>query len=343
MRLGVNTLPGIHAQLRAHEAEFLSHVLGTAREIESSLEVTVFAESGTEQHFPGLRTVRIKAKRRFLPGAGPLDAALGAHPVDVLLSPLALAPPRAAVPQVLLALDTALYEADAPAKHAAQRLKAVKRACAGARRLVVTSEYLKRRCLDLFEAPLDKVAVAPPGVNEIFAVPQRSIVEAPYIVLVQTPLSAAALPALRKTLQPLQGQGPTLVVLGAWEEDAAQWPDLIQFEQCSDAHRAALYQHAECCLYPAEHDGCAVRLLEMMRAGGLIACANTGACKEFGGDIPMHFNPQNARSLQHALERIGALPGGKREERSRLAQSRAARHRWDKCAWKLLDALQREG
>ena len=131
-----------------------------------------------------------------------LEQAIAQTQAELVFSPLHAAPPNLPVPQVLYALDLAPWETEPgkPGPGRGPHVKTIKRACANARAIVVSSEYLRKRCLELFEAPLNKVVPALPGVDSLFVAPQPAFIKPPYLFSINDPLTAAHIGAIRATL-----------------------------------------------------------------------------------------------------------------------------------------------
>lgn len=269
--------------------------------------------------------------------------------INFLLSPLDAPIAGTEIPQLLYALDLAPWEPDPgalPGKVRRPDASLVK-ACGKARGIVVPSEHLRRRCAEMFDAPLDRIAVAPPGVTPAFQSRQQPFIEAPYLVVLVDALTAPHTARLREALVTLQKELPhTFVVVGPpleAEEEPDHWgPRTVRIEQCPDLLLAGLYQHASLLVYPALHDGCGVRVLEALAAGVPIVVPKSGAIPEVAGDSPLYYNADSIGTMLQAVRRVVTEQPDQRLQRIRLGQRHAsAQNTWDKCAWKLLNAIKR--
>lgn len=332
-----------------YEARYLRRVLDTARRLQSDTQFLVFTHAANHEAYAGWPRHLVDTGRdsssRWFKGRSALERAVRAAGPDLLLSPLHSAVEKPDVPQVLYALDAAPWEADAPAPGQATHAGtgAGKRACAGARAIIVPSEYLRHRCLELFEAPLNKIIVAPPGVDATFQRPQSPIVDPPYLLVFSDALSAMRIPELRDAFARRRGEFPyTLVVAGPdTGQEPAEWgAQAVRVERCPDTLLAALYQHCAVFIYPAVRDGAAMRVLEALSAGTIAIVPRSGAIEELAGNVPFYYNARSMDSLVQTTRHVLALSRGEREQRLRFGQSTSAKYTWEKTAWKFLSALK---
>ena len=346
MRVGVNTIPagfgsGEAAAIPSHVDAYLRRVLGVWRKLEAAPDLTVYVHEANRRTYEGLEEIVVAPRAGLrLPwrsSASPLHSAVCKQPPDVLLSPLNAALADSPVPQVLLALDVADWQD-------AKDLKAVRRTCGEALAIVVASEYLRRRCLELFEVPLDRMIVAPPGVEKLFAEPRGPVADPPYLVAYSDPLTAGRIPLLRQTLTKRPGEFPdTFVVAGPGLPGRHEhWDDTVMhFEQCPDQMLAGLYQHSHMFLYPAVQDGSAMRVLEALGAGAIVLAPRAGAIPEYAGDLPFYYNPESMDSFVQAARRAFQLAPDDRKHRRHIAQNQTLQYTWEKTAWKLISAFSR--
>lgn len=262
--------------------------------------------------------------------------------VDALFAPLGSAPAGFPIPVWLYIVDTRPWE---PGGDQESQLKQAKRLCIESRAIVSPSEYTRRRCLEVFDVPLDKVVVAPPGVDAVFAEQHGAIVEKPYLVVVGDTCKTHNFPRVFKAIAQIQKETPyTLVMIGnpCTEEPPTWGPRGVRIEKCPDQQLAGLYQNADAVIFAALHDGSGQRVLEVLRAGGMAVAPNLGAIPEIAGDGPVYFNSESIESIARSLRR-GIDEGKTNQEQRRRAAKRAAEFTWEKCAWKALSAFKRTG
>jgi glycosyltransferase involved in cell wall biosynthesis len=223
-------------------------------------------------------------------------------------------------------------------------VKGRKKAAAAALTVVVPSEYLRRRCLELFDTPLNRVMVAHPGVDATFQEPHGTMVGQPYLVVYEDSLTFANLDRVRDALDQLGKEYPhTFVIVGRNPYDEIEdWgPRAVRIEHLPDNHLAGLYQNGACFLYAGLYDGSAVRVLEALHAGIPVVAPNSGAIPELAGKHPIFYNPASTATMVQGLRRALDEDPKARNERIRLTRSATSKYNWDKCAWRFLSAFKR--
>jgi glycosyltransferase involved in cell wall biosynthesis len=268
------------------------------------------------------------------------------HKVEALWSLPDNAPDHAAMPVILFATDLLSCEPNVITQERASSatLRHYRKVCNNAVAIVSPSEFLRQSYLKLLEIPLNKIVVAPLGVDEGFGQPQRTIAEPPYFLVVGSTSPARNIPRLRDAIARLEPEHRhTLVVVGApGEDEPSVWEgDVVRVEYCPIPQLAGLYQHCQVCIIPSLYDGTGLTALEALRSGAIIAAARTGAIPEFAGDAPFYFMPNNVTSVTNALRR--ALDEGPQERtnRGRAARQMVVGYTWESCAWKALSAFHR--
>lgn len=340
MHIAINTLPAANVPFPHHVTRYLDLVLGEIRREKPSLRFTSFHLAGTPNPLPSLPGVESapveSGLRARFSGGDSLDGLLKKHGVDLVLSPLQTALSRTSLPQVLLALDLAPWEdGNAPSPG----IKETKRACAAARHIITPTEHLRRRCLELFEAPMERIVVAPPGVAPGLKESAQSVVEKPYVVLFYDPLTAPLLATIRDALKNRRDEFPfTQVIVGpTLEEEPDQWgPGVVRIEQCPANHLAGLYRESAFFLYAAPHDGSGLRVLEALATGVPVLAAGSRGVAEVAGDAPIYFNGESLDAFFQSLKRILREDGQSRGKRVNTGKQIAGRYSWEKTMWKVL-------
>jgi glycosyltransferase involved in cell wall biosynthesis len=145
---------------------------------------------------------------------------------------------------------------------------------------------------------------------------------------------------------PLLGQGTDVVLAGhpeaydvelrriAHEVGAAQ----VRFvDYVPDAELEALWELADCAVFPTLAEGFGLPVVEAMDRGVPVACSDIPVLREVGGDVPRYFDPHAPASVAAAVEAaIGEAP-----ERVPRGRARAARYSWAEAARATLDAYER--
>ncbi len=335
--------------MAAHEDRYLRQVLRAARSLHSNDSFVVLHGEDDTTPYEGWDTVAVTGGGGLLGRGGAASAlsrAVKKHRLDALLSPLRQASPTAPAPQVLFALDLAPWEKrdSGPNGKAAPKTKAMRRLCMSARAIVVPSEHLRRRCLELFEVPLDRSIVAPVGVDPVFDSSQAPMIEPPYLLLLSDPVSAAAVYRIVELLVKRAKDFPfTLVVAGpGGGPEPSHWgPGVVRIEHCPDSSLAGLHQHAAFSLHPGRYDGSAMRTSEALRAGACVIAPHNRATEELVGEAPFYYNPESSASFIQTVRRVLGLEEEERAERIRLGKYATRTMTWNKTTWKLLSAFKR--
>jgi glycosyltransferase involved in cell wall biosynthesis len=351
MIVGVKTTATLTPHGGDHEARYLRKVMNAIRQVQTDTRFVIFTHETNHDAYEGWMRVKLRDRSTgmsaFLPGRSEVEVAAKKAKVEVLLSPLANAEPGIRIPQVFYTLDLIPWEAPEliPEGDRPANLRTVRKACAQARALVVPSEFLRRRCLEMFEAPLDKVLVAPPGLDPVFKQPTDTFVDKPYILIISDALTARSMLTLREALEQIAEEFTcTFVIAGAGSSaEPEDWGiQAVRIEECPDNHLAGLYQNSEVMLYPAVHDGGGQRPLEALYAGTLVVCPRSGAIPEVAKDAPLYYNPDSANSLVQVLRRVLNMEEKERATRIKQGQQCCANYTtWEKAGWKLLTAFKR--
>ncbi|MDQ1256962.1 MAG: hypothetical protein QG656_1562, partial [Candidatus Hydrogenedentes bacterium] len=174
MRVGVNTLT-IQPGYGGGAEHYLRRVLHIVRKVQPDIEFLLFTDEDNSESFEDWEQV-------CLEGDEPqLDQVVKRGEIDALFTPLRTAMAKCPVPQVIFTLELMDFEktADRRSRYEYGRIKAMKRICKEAAAIVAPSKFLQRRCLELLDVSLDRVIVAPLGVDDAFSFPQSSLAEEP--------------------------------------------------------------------------------------------------------------------------------------------------------------------
>lgn len=345
MHIGINTVPTDGAPFPHHVIRYLSQVIASIEHEKTDLRFSSFHDSEEPPPFPGLPAFPVERPAGGFPAllrrsGGNLEGVLQQAGVDLVVSTLQAPCARPAMPQVLVALDLAPWERGGTG---AGNLKQTKRACAAARHIIVPTEHVRRRCLELFEAPMEKIVVAPPGVSANLSKPMMSVVEKPYVVMFFDPLTAPLLARVRDAIEKRSDEFPQLqVIVGpTLPGEPMQWgPRVVRIEQCPDNHLAGLYREADYFLYAGPEDGSGLRVLEALAAGVPVLAAGSRGVMEVAGDAPIYFNAESLDAFFQSLKRVLSEDKQSRAKRIHTGTQIAARFPWDKSMWKVLSTLK---
>jgi glycosyltransferase involved in cell wall biosynthesis len=143
---------------------------------------------------------------------------------------------------------------------------------------------------------------------------------------------------------------PKLRLVGAAGPEAGTWLARLQVPPLSgtveytgyvpDADRRAVYHGARLLVLPSWHEGFGLPALEAMALGVPVVASSRGALPEVVGDAGVLIEPDDARGLAAAMERLLTDP----VECARLSaagMARAASFTWDAAARSLREACRR--
>ncbi len=347
MLVGVNAL-GMSYDHSGGEQRFLKKVLATIQNLQSATRFVIFTNASNDAAFDDYDRIQIQRSRWFSIGSdtsAQLNPIIKQAGIDLLLSPIADAPAKSVIPTVLFGLDLHQYENDYVEHHrrAAAKLKHAKRVCAEAAVIIAPSEFTRKRHLALLDTPLNKIVVAPLGVDDVFAQSRPPIVECPYFLAVGATREFKNVPRLREAFTLLEKEFPHhLVVAGhPAEAEPAQWgPRVTRIDACPANYLASLYQNADVYIQPSLYEGSGVTVLEAMKAGVPIATSRNGGIEEVAGAVPFYFNPESVPSIVAAVRWAIEEKPEQRQNRLRVGRKLADEYTWERCAWKILSAFK---
>ena len=119
---------------------------------------------------------------------------------------------------------------------------------------------------------------------------------------------------------------------------AAPW--LTHVGYVSDAQLVALYRRATALIFPSRYEGFGLPVLEAMRAGGAVICANASSLPEVAGDAALQFAWNDASALAGQMQRLLSEPA-LRESLIVRGRAQAACFSWATTAALTLDCFER--
>ncbi len=243
---------------------------------------------------------------------------------DVLHYPLTVPSPGTQAPTVVTLHDTQhrdLPEFFGPARRSFRRI-AYDRAARSAAAVVVTSEFVRGRAVELLE--LDPHVSTSCRTRSTTRSSGRGDEEPEPIVLYparpwphknHTRL-LEAFARLRETRPQLR-----LVLTGGGLERLEPLPEGVEnLGSVSAEHLASLYRRAACLVYPSLYEGFGLPVLEAMACGCPVAASNAGAIPEVAGDAAVLFDPTDVDAMAAAM-----LEADNRREELREARARPCR------------------
>lgn len=338
MRVAVNMV-GIRPGYGGRQEVFLRNIVKQIATMKKSVDIVVLVDGENCDTFPDLETATPESGDRV----GETASAQGA---DVVFSPLNTAPTKSPIPLVVCAMELYALARNGKTKRffAPSPLKAAAEICAKAAAVVAPSQFMRSELLNLLDIPLDKVVVAHPGVEPLFANDHSSIVETPYLLAVGNTREQKNIPRLMSAFEKIARDFPhTLVIVGQpFESELDDWgPRVVRIDRLPAEHLAGLYQNCGLYICPSTYDGCGITVLEALKAGACVATGRIGGIPEISGDVPIFFNPESVDSIVGAIRRGLQEDSHKRQERAHFGQQVAAEYTWEKCARQTLNAFRR--
>ncbi|MGB6940998.1 MAG: glycosyltransferase family 1 protein [Bryobacteraceae bacterium] len=235
----------------------------------------------------------------------------------------------------------------------------VRRTVQSASCVLTPSEFSKRRILDAYQLPDDKVVVLPNGVSSVFhpvarEAAQRSmstaLPQAPFILTVGDLQPRKNHLGLIRAFEDLIRAHPQLphhlLIVGkeTWHADTVRAAakkshvaDRIHFTGfVEDEELRRLYGACDLLVYPSFYEGFGLPILEAMACGRAVACSNTSAMPEVADSAALLFDPCSQRELVFAMRDLLLNPE-LRQRMERLGVQRAAMFSWTSSAAKTLD------
>jgi glycosyltransferase involved in cell wall biosynthesis len=213
-----------------------------------------------------------------------------------------------------------------------------------AQTFITASEATKRELLSEHKIPLDKITVARPAVDPVFADEHMCIVEKPYFLTVGKTSKRKNIQMLIDIIEQVSRDSfHNFVVVGRpGDAEPSKWPDsVIRIDYLGTAQLAGIYQSADALINLSTSESTGLTMLEAFRSGTLVLAGRNGAFAEYGGDVPIYINQDNVGSIVSSIKRILTMDEGERKRRIQSGKQHLYDYSWDQCAWKILAALRK--
>jgi glycosyltransferase involved in cell wall biosynthesis len=251
---------------------------------------------------------------------------------DVLHYPLTVPSPGTQAPTVVTLHDTQhrdLPEFFGPARRSFRRL-AYDRAARSAAAVVVTSEFVRERAVELLELAPSRVHVVPHAIDHgVFHVADEE--PEPMILYPARPWPHKNHSRLFEAFATLRQTRPQLrlVLTGGGLDRLEPLPEGVEnLGSVTPEHLASLYRRAACLVFPSLYEGFGLPVLEAMACGCPVAASNAGAIPEIAGDAAVLFDPTDVDAMAEAM-----LDADRRRDELRARGiGRAAAYTWDETA-----------
>jgi len=225
-----------------------------------------------------------------------------------------------------------------PARRSFRRI-AYDRAARGATAVIVTSEFVRTRALELLELDPERVRVIPHAIDHaLFRLGDEE--REPFLLYPARPWPHKNHTRLFEAFASLRETRPQLrlVLTGGGLERLDPLPEGVERLGVVSADRlASLYRRAACLVFPSLYEGFGMPPLEAMASGCPVAAANAGAIPEVCGDAAVLFDPTDVAAIAAAI-----LEANSRADELRARGiARAAGFTWDETA-RQHDAVYRD-
>jgi len=337
MRIGFNTV-SLHRHLGGREVFYLN-VLHTIRRVQPDVTPVIFTTDETDGLFGDFECVAVESGLDIASAAKAADAA-------VLLSPFEAALEHSPIPQCVLVMALPRGETGAGRRglFRGRAGRTSTKLLARAPSIIAPSDFVKRELLERYDVAMEKVVVAPLGVDSVFEEEQSPFVAPPYLLSVGSTVDRRNVNALMKAYRSVAPEHKvSLVVVGrAGEAEPDDWgAGVMRIEHIPGRQLAALYQHASLAVFPSAYEGSGVSVLEAMRAGTVVVTGRVGGVPEVAHNAPIYFNPESNANLVAAVRRGLEERPTQRRERIAAGRKQARAYTWEDCTWKTLGALKR--
>jgi glycosyltransferase involved in cell wall biosynthesis len=219
-----------------------------------------------------------------------------------------------------------------PARRSFRRI-AYDRAAREATAVIVTSEFVRSRAVELLELEPTRVHVVPHGVDHSLFMPGDETKREPFLLYPARPWPHKNHARLLEAFTMLRETRPRLrlVLTGGGLERLGPLPEGVErLGAVSSGQLASLYRTAACLVFPSLYEGFGLPPLEAMASGCPVAASNAGAIPEVCGDAAVLFDATDVAAMAAAIVEVD----GRREELCERGLARAAQFTWDETARK---------
>jgi glycosyltransferase involved in cell wall biosynthesis len=259
---------------------------------------------------------------------------LAARGARLILSPANLAP-LASRRNVVYVHDAAPFREPAwfGRAYGAWHRAALKRIGAGARLVLVPSEFVARELGELLGLPAARVRVAPPGVDARFtpgAAAESARPARPYVLAVGTAGARKNLALLDRITPALHDAGIDTVVAGSARDYLRQEQVGVRsLGYVPEAELPGLYAGAAALAMPSLYEGFGLPCVEAMACGTPVVASDRAALPETCGGAALLADPDDPDSFAEALLRAA---GPERERLGAAGLQRVRGLTWDRTA-----------
>jgi glycosyltransferase involved in cell wall biosynthesis len=252
--------------------------------------------------------------------------------VDVVHYALTVPLPRTKTPTVVTLHDVQhrdMPDFFGPARRSFRRI-AYDRATRSAEAVIVTTEFVRGRALELLELDPSRVYVIPHAINHtLFR--QGEEQREPLVIYPARAWPHKNHTRLFEAFAILRKHSPELrlILTGGGLERLGQLPEGVErWGIVPPAELASLYRRAACLVFPSLYEGFGLPPLEAMASGCPVAASNVSAIPEVCGDAAVFFDPMDPESIANAVIEADS----RAEELRERGLARAATFTWEDTA-----------
>jgi glycosyltransferase involved in cell wall biosynthesis len=309
-----------------------------------TLDYAVFVPARAKKAAGGLRAIEVQETPIARRGPSRIPAIAlsafrsrkvrtGVENVDLVHYALTVPVPRTKTPTVVTLHDVQhrdLPEFFGPAKRSFRRI-AYDRATKNATAVVVTTQFVRERALDVLALEPDRVHIIPHAINHTLFRPAEDGPREPFILYPARAWPHKNHARLFEAFALLRRDRPNLrlVLTGGGLDRLGQLPEGVErWGVVAPADLASLYRRAACLVFPSLYEGFGLPPLEAMACGCPVAASNVAAIPEVCGDAAVLFDPFDPEAIA-----AGILEADARGDELRpLGLEHAAKFTWEASA-----------
>lgn len=337
MRVAINAV-SMPPSLGGGEEHYLRRIAAEIAALHDGIEFVFLTDSANHESFADVTRHTVR-RVSDIPGA------LSEMDADVLFTPLDSAPPKSSCPMVILIMN--LYGEREQVKRrlfGGSRDKGNRETAGRAAQVVVPSKFMQQEVMSKLGVPLNKIVLAPLGVDAAFGTPQRCIFEKPYFAMIARLIPRKNVPVVLDAFQRVSEEMPhNLLIVGQpTDDEPATWgPRIIRVDRLGTTQLAGALQSCEMLLVPSLYEGSGVVVQEGLRAGAIVACGRLGGIPEAAGSAPLYFDQTKPEALAKVMRRVVGESDAQRESRREAGKLLTVEVTWERCARQTLSAFRK--
>lgn len=285
--------------------------------------------------------------------------------IDIFYSPSHYSPRFSPVPTIISIMD--LWHHRHPEqfnkKDLYQLTKWESYSVKQASHIITISEFSKKEIINVYNTPADMVTVAYPGYSqytthntqhETEKIKKKFKIKDDYLLYLGTLQPKKNIEGLVKAFALLAAGYPavTLVIAGKkgwlYEKIFTQVKELklenkvIFTGFVSEEEKPYLIAGAETFILSSFYEGFGIPVLEAMSLGVPVVASKEGSLPEAGGKAATYCDPYSVETVSEAIKKVLDLNERQRDEIIRDGKRRVEKFSWEKCAQKVLKAIEEQ-